>query len=485
MKYKKPIAIALIAGLLGFAGCASQPVPDGVVRNNVRSNVSRSINDGRSNTNNRYNNGGLTNAPRYSTGRDGLFNAVRNSVNRPARDGSIGRTANHATNMGLIKDMDGSSANRSASNTNSVTGNQTAPGVYGNKAVTRQAVHKAPIRTTPPQNVIKRNVEKTDGQTSNVTRKTPTVQHSATNKAGSKATTAKPKEAAKPVTRKAPAVQHSTANKTTGNTPAKKHEAVKPVADKAHSTGETTTRADASQKHEAVNRTTNQTVARKSPIRKHIQVRRPAANGIGHTTENVPIRPDGTYTPFVSRVNPDGTINNRIVPRSKGTGEVVYPGYPINQLRSNEERYNGHTVHYDADGYVVSRSIHETANPNGNAARYSIDNTVTNRNERRAARNIDSIVQHGTGSFSVTRSSNNRNTGQSENIWGNHSYGTHNTGRFDVNRNNRRTNRPQNARYDHTVQRNQASNNAMTNAGNTNYHSAGFNVMNLPNWNII
>jgi len=450
----------------------------------VRNNVSRSVNDGRSsNSNNRYNNGLTESAPRYRTGCDGLFNAVRNSVNRPARDGSIGRTTNHATNMGLIKDMDGTSANRSTGNTNAVARNQTAPKVHGNKAVTRQAVHKAPTRTTPPQNVIKRSTEKTDGQTGNVTRKTPTVQHSATNKASNKAATAKPKEAAKPVTRKAPAIQHSTTNKAISNTSAKKHEAVKPVADKAHGAGETTTRAAAPKKHEAVNRTTNQTVTRKSPIRKHIQVRRSAANGIGHTTENVPIRPDGTYTPFVSRVNPNGTINNRIVPRSSGTGEAVHPGYPINQLRNNEQRYNGHTVHYDADGYVVSRSIHENANsPYENVARHGINNSITNRGGRRATRNIDSTVQHGTGSFGVTRSSNNRSARQADSIWGNHSYAAHNTGRINANQNNRRINRPLNAKYGHTVQRGQTRNNAAANVG---YHSAGFNVMNLPNWNVV
>jgi len=510
MKYKTPIAIALIAGLLGFTGCASQPAPDGTVRNNVRNNVSRSVNDGKTNIDNRYSTNSSLTVPRYRAQHgNGIFSAVRNAANRPASETRVGKALSHTSDMYLIKDMDGAGTNRSSTNSNAVARNQTAPRVYGNKAVTRQAAPKAPTRTTPPQNVIRRDVQKIDGQhheanptttrkttgeaantaaekkhntTSNVTRKTPVTQHNTTSKSSVKAPEKK-HETTKPVTRKAPATQHSTTK--SANTATKKHEAVNPTTNKEHSVTKATPHAAAAKKPETTNHTT---VTRKSPIKKHIQVQ------TGNTVQNVPIRPDGTYTPFVGRTNPDGTINNRIMPRSDGTGEVVRAGYPINRLQQNAEMYNGHTVHYDADGYVLNRSNGQgfaanngygiTRNRKNNVSR-STDGISTNRNARRAAQYPEGNAVHynadGVGTkLTVNPRSLNRKAHRGTHINSADLYGMHNTGQ--TNPGFRRTNRPQNARYDHAVQRGTTRNNNVTNTG---YYSAGFNVMNLPNWNII
>ena len=344
MKYKKPIAVALAAGLIGFTGCASQPAPDGTVNNNYRNNVSRSVRTVRNNAHN-----GLGYNHRYSVNRDGVHNAARNAANLPARSTNVRNTVNRARDGrvangigrydGINRSWDGAPAgtnvNRSAGvRNNSVTRNsgrsnavrvidntspisqrnaqrqnvrvtrnsarnnvtrQAAPRAAANTTrvnAERQIAPKAPVRHTAPKNVTRQAAPKAAQQHS-VNRQAPKapVRHTApknVNRQAEHKTPAGQHTATRQATHNAPAKQHAVTRQATHNAPAKQHAAANQAAHNApvrqHAAANQAAHNAPVRQHTATRQATNNAHVgqHNAHVGQHAAVRQAAPYGVDH-----------------------------------------------------------------------------------------------------------------------------------------------------------------------------------------------------------
>ena len=426
MKYKKPIAVALAAGLIGFTGCASQPAPDGVVNNNYRYNVSRSARTVRNTANN-----GLGYNQRYIANRSGVYNATRNAANSPTRSTNVrnavnratdGRIVNHSNRYGRVdaaRTPSGINVNRVSQGTrnNPVTRGSNVAGSGAstrNNAVTRGSVDRGNAANRVTENINARDESGSANAVSGIRQNSPISQRNAhrqnvrvtqdsarqprqtaptrqaapranqqhtVNRQAPKAPVrqAAPKNAERQAVQHAPARQHTVTRQTAHNAPARQHAA----------TGQTANNAPAGQ-HAAAGQT-----AHNAPISQHAVTGQTANNApagqhtaAGQTAHNAPVNQHAVT---------GQTAHNAPVGRHAVTGQAAHNALAGRHAVTRQTTHSAPVRQHAATGQAAPYRADSSVNMDSNRINRARPQNVQRNNYYNASQGISRNTRAGSG----------------------------------------------------------------------------------------